>query len=85
MIMSVLVVLGQLSWQVVSGGWCWLFLGAVCERSWVVEVVVGSGHRWGLWWSWAVVVVVDHGGHWCWLFLGVVCERSWAVEVGRCG
>jgi len=43
---------------------------------------VGSGRRWGPWWSlWAVVVVVDHGGHWCWSFLGTVCERSWAVEV----
>jgi len=81
-IVSVLVVLGQLSWQVVGGGWCWSFLGAVCEQSWAVEVVVGSGHHWGLWWSlWAVVVIVDCGGHWCWSFLGAVCEQSWAVEV----
>jgi len=30
-----------------GGHWCWSFLGAVCEQSWVVEVVVGSGRRWG--------------------------------------
>jgi len=73
---------------------CWLFLGVVCEWSWVVAVIVGSGSRCGPWWSlWAmaaiqfvVVVVMGScchivGSDWHWLFLGVVCEQSWAVAV----
>jgi len=83
---SVLVVLGQLSWQVVSGGWCWSFLGAVCEWSWAVEVVVGSGRRWGPWWSLWAVVVVGVGRFWVWFVSGHGRWRSlWvvAVVVGR--
>ena len=65
-----------------GGCWCWSFLGMVCEQSWAVEVVVGSGRCCGPWWSlWAmvvvrfgVVVVVGHCRR--------LCSIGWFVDMG---